>query len=100
MDCSWPGTSVHGDSPGKNTGVGCLVLLQGIFPTPGIKPRSPAVQGDSLPAELPLPFMTFLKINEYWYVPDGPVVKNLLSNAGMRVQSLVKELRFHMLWGN
>ena len=34
MDCSPPGTSVHGDSPGKNTGVGCHALLQGIFPTP------------------------------------------------------------------
>ena len=28
-----PGSSVHGDSPGKNTEVGCHVLLQGIFPT-------------------------------------------------------------------
>ena len=25
------------DSPGKNTGVGCHVLLQGIFPTQGLK---------------------------------------------------------------
>ena len=32
MDCSPPGSSVHGHSPGKNTGVGCLaLLLQGIF---------------------------------------------------------------------
>ena len=28
-----PGSSVHGDSPGKNTEVGSLSLLQGIFPT-------------------------------------------------------------------
>ena len=28
MDCSLPGSSVHGDSPGKNTGVGCHALLQ------------------------------------------------------------------------
>ena len=35
MDCSLPGSSVHGDSPGKNTGVGCHSLLQGIFPTQG-----------------------------------------------------------------
>ena len=27
-DCSPPGSSVHGDSPGRNTGVGCLDLLQ------------------------------------------------------------------------
>ena len=33
MDCSPPGSSVHGDSPGKNTGVGFHFLLQGIFLT-------------------------------------------------------------------
>ena len=38
-------------SPGQNTGVGSLSLLQGIFPNPGIKPRSPALQADSLPSE-------------------------------------------------
>ena len=37
-DCSPPGFSVHGDSPGKNTGVGCHALLQGIFPTQGSIP--------------------------------------------------------------
>ena len=35
MDCNPPGSSVHGDSPGKNTGVGCHALLQGIFLTQG-----------------------------------------------------------------
>ena len=47
MDCSLPGSSVHGDSPGKNTGVGCRALLQGI-PNPRIKPgcpMSPALAG-------------------------------------------------------
>ena len=38
MDCSLPGSSVHGDSLGKNTGVGCHALLQGIFPTQGLNP--------------------------------------------------------------
>ena len=33
MDCSLPGSSVHGISPGKNTGVVCYALLQGIFLT-------------------------------------------------------------------
>ena len=37
MDLSPPGSSVHGDSPGKNTGVGCHSLLQGIFLTQGSK---------------------------------------------------------------
>ena len=38
LDCSLPGSSVLGDSPGKNTGVGCHALLQGIFPTQGSNP--------------------------------------------------------------
>ena len=38
MDSSPPGSSVHGGSPGKNTGVGCHALLQGIFPTQRWKP--------------------------------------------------------------
>ena len=41
MDCSPPGTSVHGDSPGKNTAVGCPAFLQGKFPTQGLNPGLP-----------------------------------------------------------
>ena len=41
VDRSPPGSSAHGDSPGKNTGVGCLALLQGIFPTQGSNPGLP-----------------------------------------------------------
>ena len=49
---------LHGlDSPwnsvGQNTGVGSLSLLQEIFSNPGIEPRFPALQTDSLPAEPP-----------------------------------------------
>ena len=40
MDCSPPGSSVHGGSPGKNTGLRCYALLQGIFPTQGSTPVS------------------------------------------------------------
>ena len=39
-DCSPPGSSVHGDSPGKNTGVDGHALLQGIFLTQGSNPGS------------------------------------------------------------
>ena len=92
MNYSLPGFSVHGDSPGKNTGVGGHALLQGVFltqgsnpgllhcrqilchlshqgsqehcsgqlspspgelPNPGVELESPALQADSLPAELP-----------------------------------------------
>ena len=38
MNCSLPGSSVHGDSPGKNTRMGCHSLLQGIVPTQGSNP--------------------------------------------------------------
>ena len=58
MDCSPPGSCVRGDSPGKNTGVGCHGLLQGIFPTQGstpgvqhcrrIPPRKPENTGVSI----------------------------------------------------
>ena len=38
MDCSPSGSSVHRDSSGKNTAVGCHALLQRIFPTQGSNP--------------------------------------------------------------
>ena len=38
MDCSLPGSSVCGDSLGKNSGVGYNFLLQRIFPTQGFYP--------------------------------------------------------------
>ena len=38
MDSSPPGSSVHGDSPGKKTGVRSHTLLQGIFPIQGLTP--------------------------------------------------------------
>ena len=41
MYCSLLGSTVHGDFPCKNTGVGCRVLLQGIFPTQVSNPRLP-----------------------------------------------------------
>ena len=57
-----PGSSVHGDYPGKNTRVDCHALLQGTFP--GMEPRSPALQEDPLPTEPPgepLDILEFLK---------------------------------------
>ena len=48
MDCDPPGSSAHGDSPSKNTGVGCHTLFQGTFLTQGSKLclfMSPALAG-------------------------------------------------------
>ena len=42
MDCTW-------NSPGQNTGMGSLSLLQGLFPTQGLNLRlfmSPALAGE------------------------------------------------------
>ena len=36
MDCNPPGSSIQRIFPGKNTGVGCYFLLQGIFLTQGL----------------------------------------------------------------
>ena len=48
IDCSSPASSVHGISPGKNTGGGCRVLLHEDLPDPGMEPTSvmpPALAG-------------------------------------------------------
>ena len=49
MDSSPPGSFVHGDSPGKSSGVCCIVLLQGIFLTQGLNLCLLHWQADSLP---------------------------------------------------
>ena len=51
LDCDPPCSSVHGDSLGKNTKVGCHAFLQGIFPVQGSNPGLLALQADSLPSE-------------------------------------------------
>ena len=48
MDCSPPGSSVHGISQARNTGVGCCFLPQGIFLTQGLNPHFLHWQVDSL----------------------------------------------------
>ena len=53
MDCSPPGSSVHGDSPGKNPGVGCHCPPPGDLPDPGNEARSLPLQADSLLSEPP-----------------------------------------------
>ena len=48
-----PWTIQSWNSPGQNTGVGSLSSSPEILPNPGIKPRSPTLQADSLPTEPP-----------------------------------------------
>ena len=47
------GSSVHGDSLGKNTGSGLPFFLAGDLPNPGMEVGSPALQVDSLLSEPP-----------------------------------------------
>ena len=69
------------NSPGQNTGVGSLSLLQGIFPTQGWNPGLPPLQADSLSAEPqgksevlctrgPIPFTTELGASTSIYEPE------------------------------
>ena len=55
MDCSLPGFSVHGNSPGKNIGVDCHALPPVDFLDQGflVDQGFPALQADSLPFEPP-----------------------------------------------
>ena len=52
MGCSLPGSSVHGILLARILG-GLPCPPPGDLPNPGIKPRTPALQADSLPSELP-----------------------------------------------
>ena len=49
VDCSPSDAS----RPGKNSEVGCHFILEGIFPDPGLKLGSPALQSAYLPSEPP-----------------------------------------------
>ena len=53
MDCSPPGSSVHGDSPGKEHWSGLSCPSPGDFPNPEIESRFPVLQAGSLPSEPP-----------------------------------------------
>ena len=69
-DWSPPDSPVHGDSPGKNPGVGLHAPpTPGYRPNPGMEPRSPAFQEDSLLPELPgKPLTQLLSFHKQKYV--------------------------------
>ena len=52
MECSPPGTTVHGISQ-QDHWSGLPSPSPGSLPDPGIEPRSPTLQEDSLPSEPP-----------------------------------------------
>ena len=71
MDCSLPGSSVHG----KSTGMGCHFLLQRIFPTLGSNPGLPhcrqmlyhlSHQGSQIQGKLNLKELKLNKMKDYF----------------------------------
>ena len=62
MDCSLPGSSVHGNSPGKNIGMGSCPLLQEMLPTQGLNPVS-FITDRFLPSEPPVQTQFFFFFN-------------------------------------
>ena len=53
MECSPPGSSIHGISPGKNTGVGWPFPSPGDLPNPAVEPGFPALVGAFFTTEPP-----------------------------------------------
>ena len=66
MDCSPPCSSVHGILQARIL-EWVVTSSPGDLPEPGIKPRSPALQADSLPAEPPGKPQIFLRNQAYGY---------------------------------
>ena len=82
IHCSLPGSSVHGYSPCKNTGVGCHALLQGISLTQGSNPHlfCHLCWVDSWPLVLPgKPIYLFILIQMTNFQPQSFFHWDLLS---------------------
>ena len=76
MDCSPPGSSVHGASPGKNTGVSCHALLQGVFSTPGSEPVS--LTSLALPGGIFTTRATYVQTHQSLIPPNKIGIKSLM----------------------
>ena len=94
MNFNPPGSSVHGDSPGKSTEVGCHALLQQIFPreylgkgNKSTTPTSPALAGGFFTLAQPgTPHQALLQVFSSFLVAQ--TVKNLTAMWEMGVRSL------------
>ena len=110
MDCSLPGSSVHGDSIGKNTGVGCHFLLQGIFPNqepnPGLLHCRQILYQLSYEGSPILPWLCIISAltgvrehSEVWlWLSLGPGLRGLHCNSCYKTISLFSFLRFSALF--
>ena len=98
MDCSPPGSSVHGmDSPGKNIGVGCHSLLQRIFPNQESNPFLLCLlhwQVGSLPLSSPGKANSIIFIHNYLSSSCSPQCQDTMVNEMDEVLTL-RELTVH-----
>ena len=92
MDCSPPGSSVHGDSLAKNTGVGCHALLQGIFPTQGSNPGLLYCRKNFFTIWATREACVCIVLCKWWTSVIAQLVKNLPAMQETRVWYLVKEI--------
>ena len=94
MDCSPPGSSVHGTSRPEYWS-GLPFPSPGDLPNPGIKPMSPALQADSSSAELggkpfplrchiPYPDFAFHSFSKIYPVQKVIVIKEYILDWGSR----------------
>ena len=83
MDYTLPGSSVHGIFSGKNTGVGCHFLLQGMFPTQVSNPYLfSSVQPLSRVQLFAIPWtatsQTSLSITSSWSLPNLMSIESMM----------------------
>ena len=106
-DYSLPGSSVYGDSPGKNSGVGLTSPPPGDVPDPEIKPSfllSPALAGRffTTSATWEVLIYTYVHANiQTSFLPYNVVRMGKLSHWRLPLPNSVQPLTsFHLIWAS
>ena len=97
MDCSPPGSSVHGILQARVL-EWVAIFFSRVLPDPGIEPRPPLVQADSFPTELLGKYMTSTRrdeTEEQVYVHPGLTAE--ASSVGLDKLSLLSVSWFSYL---
>ena len=99
MDCRPAGSPVLEDSPGKNTGVGCHALLQGIFPTQGLNPDLPWGRWILYPLSYkgtPTTAMVGIVIMKYWYKHQLCRTAGVIKSGASLFNTLIRSTCYHV----
>ena len=100
MNCSPPGSFVHGIFPSKNTGVDCHFLLQGIFLTQ-ILPGSPALQAYSLPTSYLEEINNKISVVEEWISELEDTIVEITSEEQNKIKRMKRiDDSLRDLWDN